>query len=227
MINVKDAKETRKKVEEIKARRNNKTISKKTTTKKRVKKETKKEREMKAKFRKFLGRLILVEYIIFAAVLLICNQLALITENDNKTLIIKSQQQTIEKLLQNHENGQELKNNTSPITYIDNKLEAVKTESRSYLGTFKITHYCACTKCCGKNAQGITASGKKVEEGKTIAVDPKVIALGSEVYIDGYGYMEAQDTGSAIKGNIIDVYVADHQEALNLGVVYKDVYLVK
>ena len=43
MINVKDAKETRKKVEEIKARRNNKTISKKSTTKKRVKKETKKE----------------------------------------------------------------------------------------------------------------------------------------------------------------------------------------
>ena len=39
--------------------------------------------------------------------------------------------------------------------------------------------------------------------------------------------MEAQDTGSAIKGNIIDVYIADHQEALNLGVVYKDVYLVK
>lgn len=118
------------------------------------------------------------------------------------------------------------------VTEIRVQPETVKTievveNSKTYLGKFKITHYCACTKCCGKNAQGITASGKRVEENKTIAVDPKVIALGSQVYIDGYGYMEAQDTGSAIKGNIIDVYIADHQEALNLGVVYKDVYLMK
>ena len=96
-----------------------------------------------------------------------------------------------------------------------------------YLGNFKITHYCACKKCCGPNAQGITASGKKVQEGKTIAVDTKVIKMGSQVKIDGYGTYEAQDTGSAIKGNKIDVYVADHQRALQMGVTYKDVWLVK
>ncbi len=129
-----------------------------------------------------------------------------------------------------HEQQQLIEDLVDEVTEIRVQPEAVKTvaiEDRTYLGNFKITHYCACTKCCGKNAQGITASGKRVEENKTIAVDPKVIALGSQVYIDGYGYMEAQDTGSAIKGNIIDVYVADHQEALNLGVVYKDVYLMK
>jgi len=100
-------------------------------------------------------------------------------------------------------------------------------DDRIYLGNFKITHYCACKKCCGANAQGITASGKRVEEGKTIAVDTKVIKMGSHVYIDGYGEYEAQDTGSAIKGNIIDVYVADHNQALQMGVQYKDVYLLK
>lgn len=105
--------------------------------------------------------------------------------------------------------------------------ETIKEENKIYLGKFKITHYCACKKCCGPNAQGITASGKKVEEGKTIAVDPKVIKLGSKVHIEGYGDMEAQDTGSAIKGNIIDIYIANHNEALKLGVKYKDVYLVK
>ena len=108
-------------------------------------------------------------------------------------------------------------------TVIDNS----GANEREYLGKFKITHYCACKKCCGENAQGITASGKRVEEGKTIAVDTKVIKMGSKVYIDGYGEMEAQDTGSAIKGNIIDVYVADHNQALKMGVVYKDVYLVR
>jgi 3D (Asp-Asp-Asp) domain-containing protein len=130
-----------------------------------------------------------------------------------------------------HEQQQLIEDLVNEVTEIRVQPQAVKTvaveDDRTYLGNFKITHYCACTKCCGKNAQGITASGKRVEENKTIAVDPKVIALGSEVYIDGYGYMEAQDTGSAIKGNIIDVYIADHEEALNLGVVYKDVYLVK
>ena len=117
-------------------------------------------------------------------------------------------------------------------TYIPIEEKSVKTENnentdRIYLGKFKITHYCACKKCCGPNAQGITASGKRVEEGVTIAVDPKVIKLGSKVYIEEYGERVAQDTGSAIKGNRIDVYVADHQKALDLGVVYKNVYLVK
>ena len=41
----------------------------------------------------------------------------------------------------------------------------------------------------------------------TISVDPSVIPLGSLVYVDGYGKAIAADTGGAIKGNIIDVYV--------------------
>jgi len=113
--------------------------------------------------------------------------------------------------------------NDSQVTQTQNTVE----DNKVYLGKFKITHYCACKKCCGENAQGITASGKRVEEGKTIAVDTKVIKMGSHVYIDGYGEYEAQDTGSAIKGNIIDVYVADHDQALQMGVQYKDVYLIK
>lgn len=117
-------------------------------------------------------------------------------------------------------------------TYIPIEQKPVKTENKSnenkiYLGNFKLTYYCACKKCCGPNAQGITASGKRVQEGVTIAVDPKVIKLGSKVYIEGYGERIAQDTGSAIKGNRIDVYVADHNEALKLGVTNRDVWLIK
>lgn len=123
----------------------------------------------------------------------------------------------------NHTKYSYLSNEEKPIT-IENKSAQ---NNKTYLGKFKITHYCACKKCCGPNAQGITASGKKVEEGKTIAVDKSIIKLGSKVKIDGYGTYEAQDTGSAIKGNKIDVYVADHQRALQMGVVYKDVWLIK
>lgn len=51
-----------------------------------------------------------------------------------------------------------------------------------------------------------TASGAIVSEGRTIAVDPDVIPLGWWVYIEGIGFRRAEDTGRAVKGNIIDVY---------------------
>lgn len=75
----------------------------------------------------------------------------------------------------------------------------------------------------GQNACGITASGTKVEEGRTIAVDKKQIPFGTEVHIEGLGTYIAEDTGSAIKENCIDVYIADHDEALKFGVKYLNV----
>ena len=99
-------------------------------------------------------------------------------------------------------------------------------ENAVYLGNFKITHYCACSKCCGSYGNA-TAWAGKIVVGTTIAVDPKVIPKLSSVYIDGYGYRRAEDCGGAIKGNKIDVAVASHSEALKLGVAYKDVWLLK
>lgn len=90
------------------------------------------------------------------------------------------------------------------------------------IGTFKIYHYCPCVKCCGKN-DGITATGTRAREGHTIAVDPEVIPLGSEVIIEGKTYI-AEDTGGSIKGNKIDIYVASHQEALRLGIKTAEVF---
>lgn len=97
--------------------------------------------------------------------------------------------------------------------------------SQTNLGNFKISAYCHCAKCCGKS-NGITATGTKVAANRTIAVDPRVIPLGSKVIIDGNTYV-AEDTGGAIKGNRIDMYFATHQEALNWGIRYKDVIIVR
>lgn len=102
------------------------------------------------------------------------------------------------------------------------EIEPVKFET-AYLGEYKITHYCPCEECCGKT-DGITFTGTKATEGRTIAVDPEVIPLGSEVNIGGQVYI-AEDTGGAIKGNRIDVFVNSHEEALELGVDYAPVYL--
>ncbi len=96
-------------------------------------------------------------------------------------------------------------------------------ETNTTYGTYIITHYCACTKCCGKS-DGITATGTKATANRTIAVDPKVIPLGSEVVIDGQTYI-AEDIGGAIKGNRIDIYCDSHQEALNRGKIKREVRL--
>lgn len=90
------------------------------------------------------------------------------------------------------------------------------------LGTFRITAYCNCSICCGKWAGGPTASGVMPKAGRTIAVDPKVIPLGTKVIIGGKTYV-AEDTGGAIKGKKIDMYFASHSDALAWGVKYKNV----
>lgn len=65
-------------------------------------------------------------------------------------------------------------------------------------------------------ADGITASGTKARRG-TAAVDPKVIPLGTRLWVEGYGYAVAEDTGGAIKGMRIDLFVESREEALRFG----------
>ena len=93
------------------------------------------------------------------------------------------------------------------------------------LGTYKLTAYCACKKCCGKT-DGITASGVKAVEGITVAADTRVLPFGTKVLIDGHEYT-VQDKGGAIKGNKIDIYFEDHMTAKKFGVQYKEVFTMK
>ena len=90
-----------------------------------------------------------------------------------------------------------------------------------YIGTHTLTFYCPCKKCCGKSpgqkGYGITATGTTATEGRTIGVNPKVIPYGSQVYIEGFGWYIAEDTGGGIRNKHIDIYVDNHNKALQLG----------
>lgn len=102
-----------------------------------------------------------------------------------------------------------------------------ETEPRKLvsLGNFKFTAYCTCVKCCGKNSKNVkTRSGTTPIEGRTISVDPKIIPLGTTVVIDGHEYI-AEDTGSAIHGKIIDLFIDGHQRALKYGVQHHEVFI--
>ena len=115
------------------------------------------------------------------------------------------------------------------IKYYEGELNTLKEQSGElvYLGKFTITHYC-CEKyphICGIGT-GITASGEPIQAGVSIGVDPSKIPFGSKVYIEGYGIRISHDTGGAINGNHIDVAVESHEEALRLGTVVKDVWVI-
>lgn len=81
-----------------------------------------------------------------------------------------------------------------------------------------LTAYCPCSACCGQYDDGITATGTVATEGRTIAVDPKVIPYGAHVEINGHEYI-AEDTGSAMKkgGCRIDIFMESHQDCLQYG----------
>lgn len=80
-----------------------------------------------------------------------------------------------------------------------------------------VTHYCACSKCCGKNADGITASGKRVASGM-VAMSSHY-PFGTVLVINGEVYTVEDRGGSGIENDIarVDIYVEDHKQALRLG----------
>lgn len=100
-----------------------------------------------------------------------------------------------------------------------------------YAGTFYLTMYAATVEQCG-NTLGITASGKKVTtnpECHTIAVDPKIIPLGTKLIIEGYDgiVFEATDTGGDIKNYWIDVFTDSESESKQFNPTYAKAWIIK
>lgn len=107
----------------------------------------------------------------------------------------------------------------------------------------KTTGYCACGVCCswhrslfglgmpvvsaGPNkgrpkAVGVTASGTRARPG-VIAADTNLFAIGTIMYVPGYGWGRVEDTGGAIKGYHIDLYFTAHDTAKQWGVQKKEI----
>ena len=107
--------------------------------------------------------------------------------------------------------------------HMENQIKTLKAQKAqtsfpaTYVGQFRVTHYCHCVKCTGKKVKGRTATGYYPRKGRTIAVDKNKIPLHSIVYVEGVGYFVAEDVGGGVKGNHIDIYVESHEEALKLG----------
>lgn len=93
------------------------------------------------------------------------------------------------------------------------------------LGTFKTTAYCPCYQCSeGWGRQ--TSSGALATANHTVAVDRRVIPIGTRLLINGQEYV-AQDIGGGVKGNHIDIYYNTHSETKQYGVRNAEVYIIQ
>jgi len=103
-------------------------------------------------------------------------------------------------------------------------------ETVEYIKDFEMTATAYTAASTGRSASsayyGITATGIKAERG-VVAVDPTVIPMGARLYIEGYGYAVAADTGPSIKGNKVDLYYETLAEAKQYGRQSVMVYLLQ
>jgi 3D (Asp-Asp-Asp) domain-containing protein len=108
------------------------------------------------------------------------------------------------------------------LTGVKKAVVAKKTPSRSdtesVVKEFMVSasaYTASCNGCSGITSTGINLN--KNPDLKVIAVDPQVIKIGTKVYVEGYGYAIAGDTGGAIRGNKIDVFFSSKSNALKWG----------
>ena len=160
------------------------------------------------------------KYKILFLVSLLCCMIAILDSQRNRNLYINT--------------SISLSNAKGEIELLKSKVESQKADIEDLqktksqwisLGVFKITYYCDCRECQGEYV-GTTAIGTKPKVNRTIAVDPSIIEIGSQIMIDNKIYV-AEDTGGAIRNKKIDVFVHTHQEAKENGVKYKEVKIWK
>lgn len=99
--------------------------------------------------------------------------------------------------------------------------EEEETTSAHYYGNCRITFYCPGPCCCGQWAGGGTASGTVATANRTVANGS--LPFGTRVLIGGVEYI-VEDRG--VGGDQFDIFVNSHQEALDRGLYYTDVYII-
>lgn len=116
----------------------------------------------------------------------------------------------------------QLKHKDTIITSADQPAFSEPQKQLVSLGMFEVTAYCHCSICCGREGQ-LTASGTYPIAGRTIGVDPEILPYGTEVVINGHAYI-AEDTGGAMQGRHIDIFMDSHEEALQFGRRFLEVF---
>ena len=134
--------------------------------------------------------------------------------------VVKENGQVVSKTLQSEKVVQEPKKQivavgTKVITASVSRNNSPAPASGNEFYVTATAYTANCSGCSGVTATGLNL--KANPSSKVIAVDPSVIPLGSKVWVEGYGYAIAGDTGGAIKGKKIDVFVSSKSQASSWG----------
>ena len=102
-------------------------------------------------------------------------------------------------------------------------VSAIAPKAKGRTVWMQVTAYCACKRCCGPTAHGLTASGRSVSYngGQFVAADTRLLPFNTKLIIPGYANdkpVEVIDRGGAIKGNHIDLFFPTHDQARQWGV---------
>lgn len=147
------------------------------------------------------------------------DELVLYEDEENKNEVKKEVKEEVKKEV--NENKKVANNHTEKSKSVE-KSEKVTTASEAEPESGKelvvtATAYTAyCNGCSGTTAYGIDLRSNPNQ--KVIAVDPSIIPLGTKVWVEGYGVAIAGDTGGAIKGHKIDVFIPTYEDAMEWGV---------
>ncbi len=111
------------------------------------------------------------------------------------------------------------------------KLKIEKKEPiKEFLFIGNVSAYTAGVESTGKSPShpqyGLTASGERVRRG-IVAADTRILPFGTKIHIEGYGDFVVKDTGDAVEGNCIDIYMEDVGEAIRFGRRNLKVYIYK
>jgi 3D (Asp-Asp-Asp) domain-containing protein len=101
-------------------------------------------------------------------------------------------------------------------------LQAEPVKQWRSLGVKRITHYDACRRCGTGN--GVTASGRKAQIGRTIAVHKSVAPIGAHIMINGHEYV-VDDRG--VGPGTVDIFVGSHSEAKRLGTYKAEIFILE
>ena len=107
-------------------------------------------------------------------------------------------------------------------TDVDNDQKSSEWQTR----VMRVTAYCSCRRCCGKFADGRTASHHRIRRGDVFAAADKRYSFGTELIVPGYNNnkpVQILDRGRVIKGDKIDIFFNSHRKARKWGIKYLDV----
>jgi 3D (Asp-Asp-Asp) domain-containing protein len=117
---------------------------------------------------------------------------------------------------------------TRRILIVEEKHERVEEVHEVRSIRMRVTAYCPCSRCCGRRARGITASGRSAWGTEGAAADWGLLRPGTKIEVPGYsgGPVEVDDRGGKIFGNRLDVRFQEHWEARQWGVQYLTVKVI-